>query len=294
MLLTSHDTRGELLKVWRFGMGKGDACGWPSVDALFTVAPSQITTITGYPNSGKSQFMDAMALNLARQGWRFVFCSLENIPVYLHVEKLLRQYIGKPFREGIHPRMSEDEVMEGATDMEEWFSFIHPSDDKPNPSLDDVIDSIESNFRERGLWGTKEAKMAAVIDPWNELEHFRPHGMTLTEYIGESLSRLRQWGRKTGLHIFIVAHPAKQRLLKDSASLPTVTPDMISDSAHFWNKSDNCITVELTDGHAAPLVKVHVQKIRFAHIGMRGIVELFHDRVTGRYYETTTQMHAVK
>lgn len=284
-LLTSHDTKADLLKVWRFGMGRGDRTGWPALDSHYSVASAQITTITGYPNSGKSQFMDALAINLARQGWRFVFCSLENIPIYLHVEKLLRQYIGKPFREGPNPRMSEEEAMEGATDMEEWFSFIHPSDAKPNPSLDDVTESIESNFKDRGLWGAKDAKLACVIDPWNELEHFRPRGMTVTEYVGESLSRLRQWGRKTGLHIFIVAHPAKQYRPRESGKLPVCMPDMISDSAHFWNKSDNCITVALPEEHESPEVSIHIQKIRFAHIGRRGMVTLYHSRVTGRYQE---------
>ncbi len=293
-LLTSFDTVSDIIKVWRFGMGKGDSCGWPSLDPHYTVAPAQITTVTGYPNSGKSQFMDAIAINLARQGWRFVFCSLENIPIYLHIEKLLKQYIGKPFREGPNPRMSEEEAVEGATDMAEWFSFIHPSDEKPNPALDDVIEAIEANFKERELWGAKDAKLACVIDPWNELEHFRPHGMTLTEYVGESLSKLRQWGRRTGVHVFIVAHPAKQLRSRETAALPPVTPDMISDSAHFWNKSDNCLSVALTDGHKNPKVEIHIQKIRFSHIGSRGMVPLYYQRLTGRYAETeVVQMHEV-
>lgn len=283
---TAHDVLPEVLRAWREGYGRGDLTGWPTMDAHFTVAPAQITTITGYPNSGKSQFMDALALNLARQGWRFVFCSLENLPIALHVEKLLKQYLGKPFRDGPHPRMSEDEVQEAATDIADWFSFLRPSDDKPNPSVEDVQVAIERNLTARELWGRPEQKLAAVIDPWNELEHFRPRGMTLTEYVGESLSRLRQWGRKTGLHIFIIAHPAKQYRPRDSGVLPVPMPDMISDSAHFWNKSDNCLAVALTDEHNSPEIAVHVQKIRFSHIGRRGVVTLYHQRMTGRYSET--------
>lgn len=277
------DVLPDVVRIYREGLGQGDRTGWPSLDSHFSVAPGQLTTITGYPNCGKSQFTDALCLNLARQGWRFVYCSLENLPIALHVEKLVTQYIGKPMREGPTVRMMEDEAVEAATDMAEWFTFIKPSDAKPNPSLSDVMEAIEEDFKRRGLWGQKDAKLACVIDPWNELEHFRPMGMSLTEYVGESLSRLRQWVRNHGVHCFVVAHPAKQRTVKDTGKLPVVTPDMISDSAHFWNKSDNCLTVALADEHRSSEVDIHVQKIRFRHIGKRGMVTLIYDRVTGRY-----------
>jgi len=291
--LTTRSVRDDLRRVHRDGMGKGDAAGWRSVDSLFSVAPGQVTTVTGWPNSGKSQWLDALALNLARQGWRFVFCSLENIPVFLHVEKLAKQFVGKPMRPGPTERMSEDELDEATVEMADWFSFVMPSERKPNPSLLDVIEVIEEDFKKRELWGVKDAKIACVIDPWNELEHVRPIGLSLTEYVGESLSMLRQWTRRHMLHAFIVGHPAKQPRNRDTGKLPIPTPDMISDSAHFWNKSDNCIAVALVDEHRSREVDIHVQKIRFSHIGRRGMATLHFDVTTGRYHEPPPKMKAV-
>lgn len=282
---TPSSVRADLKRVYRDGLGRGDQPGWPSVDKLFSVAPGQVTTVTGYPNSGKSQWLDAIALNLARQGWRFVFCSLENIPVFLHVEKLAMQFVGKPMRAGPTERMSEDELDEATIEMDEWFSFVTPTEKKPNPSLLDVIEVVESDFKARELWGAKESKLACVIDPWNELEHVRPSGMSLTEHIGECLSMLRQWARLHMLHVFLVGHPAKQYRNRDHGKLPVPTPDMISDSAHFWNKSDNCIAVALVDEHRSREVDIHVQKIRFRHIGKRGKATLQHDTICGRYHE---------
>lgn len=284
-IATTKSVRDDLRRVYREGLGKGDRTGWPSVDKLFSVAPGQVTTVTGWPNSGKSQWIDALALNLVRQGWRFVFCSLENIPVFLHVEKLAKQFVGKPLRPGPAERMTEEELDEAVAEMEEWFSFVLPSEKKPNPSLADVLLVIEEDFKRRGLWGAKESKLACVIDPWNELEHVRPHGLSLTEYIGECLSMIRQWSRQRMLHVFIVGHPAKQPRNRDTGKLPIPTPDTISDSAHFWNKSDNCISVALVDEHRSKEVDIHVQKIRFAHIGKRGQATLHFDVTTGRYHE---------
>ena len=283
------DLLPEALRIYREGLGRGDRTGWRGVDELFTVAPGQITVVYGYPNSGKSQWVDALALNLARQGWRFVFASFENIPSRLHAEKFAMQFIGKPVRTGQTPRMSEDELAEALTEMSGWFEFVQPSDARPVLSLLDVVETVEESFKERELWESKELKLACVIDPWNELEHVRPKGMLLSEYIGESLSHLRAWSRRHALHVFLVAHPAKQYPDRKTGTRPKLTPDSIADSAHFYNKADNCILIERDDDAPFPVTRVHVQKIRFAHIGRRGECELEFDRVSGRYREKQTQ-----
>lgn len=291
---SSFDLLPEALRIYREGLGRGDKTGWPGMDLLFSVASGQLTIIYGYPHSGKSQWMDALALNLARQGWRFVFCSMENIPSRLHVEKLAMQYVGKPVREGPSPRMREDELAEALTDMSEWFEFIQPSDAKPVLSLLDVVETVEESFTERELWGQKDVKLACVIDPWNELEHVRPKGMLLSEYIGESLSHLRQWSRKNMIHVFVVAHPSKQYPDRKTGSRPALSPDMIADSAHFWNKADNIIAVDRQDSEPDPFTRILVQKVRFAHIGRRGEVELEYERTCGRYHERKEKPKGVR
>lgn len=287
-IVKPSDQRAELHKVYRDGLGRGDGVGWSSVSELFTVAPGQVTTVTGWPNSGKSQWLDNVILNItSRSRWHNVYCSLENIPVFLHVEKLAKLWIGKPMRQGFNERMTEDELDGAINRIDELVRFIRPTDDKPNPSVPDVMIAIEEEFKRQKIWATS-AKLSCVIDPWNELEHFRPRGMSLTEYVGESLSRIRQWARRHGLHVFIIGHPAKQTRLRDTGKLPVPQPDMISDSAHFWNKSDNCITVHLPNDHDSNDVDIYVQKIRFGHIGRRGMVTLKYDVTTGRYHQPPT------
>jgi hypothetical protein len=290
-VISPEAVEDELLGVYDHGLGKGDLAGWPSVDRLLSIAQGQLTTVTGFPNSGKSQWLDALAINLSRQGWKFVFCSLENIPVYLHAEKLAKQVVGKPLRHGPTERMERGELQGAIKSLNKWCRFVLPAEKKPNPSLHDVLSVIEAEFQRQGL--VKGDKRACVIDPWNELEHVRPQGMSLTEYIGSSLSILRQWARQQMLHVFLVGHPAKQYRNRDTAKLPVATPDMISDSAHFWNKSDICITVALTDEHRSREVDVHVQKMRFAHIGQRGTATLYFDITTGRYHEPPPKMESV-
>lgn len=45
---------------------------------MMQVVPGELTIITGVPNSGKSEWIDALMVNLADQfGWRFGLCSME-------------------------------------------------------------------------------------------------------------------------------------------------------------------------------------------------------------------------
>jgi ribosome biogenesis GTPase A len=43
------------------------------------VVPGELTVVTGVPNSGKSEWIDALLCNINKQcGWKFVLCSMEN------------------------------------------------------------------------------------------------------------------------------------------------------------------------------------------------------------------------
>lgn len=47
-------------------------------NGVMQVVPGELTIITGVPNSGKSEWIDALMVNLADKfGWRFGLCSME-------------------------------------------------------------------------------------------------------------------------------------------------------------------------------------------------------------------------
>ena len=61
------------------------------------MAPGEVTIVTGVPNSGKSEWLDALAINLAeRHGWKFAMCSLEKSALQ-HGRQLLEKVAHKPF-----------------------------------------------------------------------------------------------------------------------------------------------------------------------------------------------------
>lgn len=283
-LLAPTSLKAELRSLWEKGLPPGDRTGWPSVDKHYTVLPGQFTVVTGWPGSGKSEWLDALLVNLCRQGWKIAMFSPENQPVAVHITKLLEKVIGKPFGRGPTERMTPDEVDKATDQIAQWFGFIEPPSEDPL-TVQDVIEAAAPfllTAQKRGL----------VIDPWNELEHWRPSNLSETEYISKTLTYVRNWARKTGVHVWIVAHPQKLRR-ESGGELPVPKPDMISGSQHWWNKADNAIAVwrDLSKPDSRE-VQIHVHKVRFKHVGRPGLVCLDYDRVTGRYFEQPAHVQA--
>lgn len=277
----------EVQDLWKRGLPPGDRTGWPSVDALYSVAPGQLTVITGWPSSGKSEWLDALLVNLSKQGWKGAVFSFENQPVALHISKLLEKLSGKPFGDGPTERISADEVTEYTDTVNEHFAFGNLTEGSLTP--DDIITAATPWLAQCG-----DSKRFLVVDPWNEVEHWRPSGMSETEYVSATLTMIRNWARTNKVHVFIVAHPQKVRR-DDGGKLPIPKPDMISGSQHWWNKADCAITVyrDLSDPESRD-VEIHVQKCRFKHIGRAGVATLKYSLLTGQYREALAPVPSVR
>jgi replicative DNA helicase len=274
--------RPELERMYEAGgLPRGERTGFATLDPYYTVAPGQFTLITGIPGHGKSGFLDAVAVNLARQrGWNFVVFSAENYPAHAHIATLAEKISGKPFRMYPGQRAMPMEIPEALAVIENHFTFINPETE--GMTLDRIL-SISSRL------ATSARLDALIVDPWNEVEQARPDGLTETEYVSRCLSKIRRFARRHRMHVFVVAHPAKMTKLQTgerAGQYPVPSPYDISGSAHWRNKADACITVwrDISRGDE-PQVQIHIQKIRRREVGRIGMVTLHFDAATGTYHD---------
>jgi twinkle protein len=278
-LFTADDMKAELKHLFEHGEKKGVSTGWDNVDTLYTVRPKEWTVVTGVPSHGKTSWLNALLINIAKtEGWRFGMYSPENQPVHNHIAVLMQLYSGIPFEEGWGaPKMTESEFLEAEQFVKKHFTFILPSDED-NHSIDNVLRLARASVLRHGINGL-------VIDPWNELDHTRESGMSETEHINWCLTKIRRFARKYSVHVWVVAHP--QKMYRDSGgTYPMPTLYDISGSAHFRNKADNGIVIHrpnFMDFSAA--VTVSVQKVRFKAVGHAGETSLYFNGRTGRYSE---------
>ena len=274
-VFTASELASDLYDLYEGGIQRGVSTGWQDMDEFYTVLPGQLNVVTGIPGHGKSEWVDALSVNIAHlHGWRIAFYSPENYPISFHVAKLAEKYVGKPFNEGRTQRMSKIEFVDSMDWIDNYVRWIMPE----APSLNEIIAKASALV-------TRDGIRMLVIDPWNEVEHDRPSGMSETEYISLALSKLRKFARNHDVAVFVIAHP--KLMLKDKdGNYPIPNPYDISGSANWRNKADNCLTVwrNLADENA--MVEVHIQKIKFKVVGKLGLVDFTYDKVTGRYHDT--------
>ncbi len=254
------DQTSRTMRLYERGLRPGDSVGLANLGELYTVAVDQWTAITGFPGSGKSEFLDQMLVHLARHhDWKFALYSPENQPTEIHVAKLAEA------------RMSRRELDDAIGWIQDRFCWLTPNE----PDHLSLLASAMAH-----LHGPKRA---IVLDPWNTLEHKRPRDLSETEYIGLALGDISRWVRRHHIHVFVVAHPQKMYRDQSTGKRPVPTPYDIAGSAHWYNKGDNILCVDRDQVANDEHVQVYVQKIRYKHIGKIGVANLRYERVTGIY-----------
>jgi len=268
--------------IYEHGMQRGLSTGWTSVDRHYTIRAGEMSILTGVPSHGKSTWLSALMVNLARlHQWRFAVFSPENYPLERYAALLMETYVGVPFDGEM--RMAPFQLEEAKGWLGEHVSFLLPDDE--TPTIDTLLALARVQVYRQGIKGL-------ILDPWNEIEHSRPGNQTETEYISHSLTKIRRFARLHGVHVWLVAHPTKLHKAEKgdyAGQYPPPTPYDISGSSHWRNKADACLTVWRDVEAEGNTVEVHVQKIRFREIGKPGIVDLVYQPSIGRFEEAAQE-----
>jgi len=263
----------RLNDLFNKGTGKGFSTGYTSVDSVYTVAPSQLTVVTGYPSSGKSNFIDQIMVNLAKASdWKFAVCSFENQPE-IHISRLMEIYTKKRFFDG-KDRMSEWEKQDAFKWVQEHFLFIDTNGEEPS-TLDSILDRARIAVKRMGVRGL-------VIDPYNYIELDKSNS-TETEAISQMLTKVQKFVKTNDVHCWFIAHPSK--INRSGVEQPRPDGMSISGSMAWWAKTDCGITVHRQD----QCVEIAVWKCRHRWIGTQGEKTLLYNKTSGTYSENLDQ-----
>jgi len=251
--------------IENFSLGLGDS------DQYLKIQLGEWCCVTGIPNSGKSDVVDQICINLAiNYDFRIAFYAPESFPFEGHIKRLANKYKGRNCN---------------ALELNQSKSFIIDHFDFVRFDLNDLsVVNLLKKFKELVL---RKGTNVFVIDPWNMLEHSGDMGIN---YISKTLSQITQFCQKTNTHLFLVAHPRKmERTDKGTYKVPT--PYDISGSSDFFNKSFNCITVFRNLGQKTEIgsdsVDVHIQKVKRKENGQQGVFTIAPNFNKGGVYEHT-------
>lgn len=276
-VFTVQDFEQSLDALFEKGWQKGVTIGHDNFDRLCSFETKRLCIVTGIPGSGKSEFIDEIAERLnMRYGWRFAYFSPENAPLAYHASKLIEKFTGKHFN---RQSLSYGEYKQVKEHIEQDFYFIAPTD---NYRVDTILEKAKYLVRRRGI-------KALVIDPYNRLES-EQGGRRETQYISGLLDKLTNFAQRNDILIILMAHPTKQPRNKDGViEAPTLYD--ISGSANFFNKADFGIVVHRN--RLENTVEVHIQKVKFRHLGECGTALFKYNLNNGRYTPFTNGIEPV-
>ncbi len=261
----------EFQSLYAEGKPKGISTGYESVDSLFTLKTGQMLTITGYPNDGKSAFLNSIVVNIAKNhGWKTCFCSFEKGVAY-HSAEIAQLLIGKSFfSDRGKERMTQEEKDFAETWINEHILFQDYME-SGMPTITQVLSKMKDAIMRHGV-------RCLVIDPFNFLRA-EDNKQFDHQSISDMLSQVQLFCKSFDILCVFVAHPSKPQEYNGKKRVPDGI--MISGSMAWFSKSDIGVTVYRTEED----VEIHCWKMRWSWQGKQGVVSLDFDPLTGRYIE---------
>jgi len=266
-----------LMDYYKNGYPKGFKSGINGFDELLSFYPGQLTLVTGVPNSGKDEFINAVVAGLAVNHKQKTAIWGYEEPSTITATKLIEKIYGKAFdfRKDASNRLNESQFERGLLFVDEYFKLMDV--DQMSADIDSILEAADRMVKRYGINNL-------VISPWNCIEMQMPNGMSETQYTAIALSKILSFIKLRNVHCFLIAHPTK--IQKDKTTKKFEVPSLysISGSAHFFNKTHNGITVYRD--FETNVTDVYVQKCKWSWLGKLGFCSFTYDTLTRQYVST--------
>ena len=250
-VLRVSDMESDLDDFYKGGVKNGFKIGLDGFDGIFSTYTKQFIVVTGFPSSGKSDFVDQMTVGYNMMyGWKTAYASTENYPQYLHVDKLIRKLYGNT------PEYKDTKSQSWrrcVNHINKNFCFINYED---GFDLDRVLKKAEELVRRVGI-------RCLVIDPYNKIRDKSNMSLSITDYTNAYLNKIDTFCKKNDVVCILVAHPTKPQNDKGKLIEPTFYD--VKGGGEFYDMSPHGILVH-RDFEAAT-VKIKVLKVKFANLG---------------------------
>ena len=255
-------------------------CGMTAVNKIIHwPSDGRVIVVTGVPNSGKSQFvMNIMAYTMRYHERKWMVFSPEMEPIddfVIQMIEILSGTIVRPNRHAFGYEPLNDDAYRAWLNYLKHRMITHSSDaEESAPTMDQILDRGRAAVLRYGITDL-------LLDPFNELELARG-SLSETDYIGRCLQRARAFGKRHGVNVWIVAHPAKMQKSRETGKIEAPGPYDISGSAHWANKPDLGVTIHTPN----EITQVILWKSRHWRFGRKGTAcEIEYEKVCGRYID---------
>ncbi len=252
----ASDIQEDLEDYLENGAKSGFQIGLPEFDDVFSTYTSQFITVTGIPTHGKSDFIDRMCVGYNKKyGWKTAYASPENLPMHIHVDKIMRKVAGE------RTKVGTEEYQNAFNIVNDNFYFIGMD----RYYLEDILEKGAELVKRKGI-------KVLVLDPFNKVKMKGVPQDRVSEYTLEYLQRLDEFAKKYDVLVIIAAHPTK--MYKDQQG-KTEMPSFynVKGGSEWFDASYHGLVVYRD--FEANTTTVKVLKVKFQNLGTNGAEVVF-------------------
>lgn len=273
------DYRDQLRQSFTAGKVPGETSHLKWLDEMFTMRPGFLYAFTGWPGSGKSEFITQLtALQVMFKKRRIAVYSPESYPVDEFIDTILHCWMGKSTDRRFQNVCTDQEYNQAMDMLEDHYYFC---DWKETPDANETLKAFE--------YLRKEKKVEIfIVDPFNSLV---TEGEEKNIAIGlkKNLTAFKRFAAQNKVMVWLVEHPKTPNDTKEFDMVPG--PRHLFGGTMWWNKVDVLATVHRPNREDKndTTVVLKTWKIKKQELnGRPGEAFMYFDIRTKRYYESNT------
>lgn len=276
---TARDYAEGLKQGFTKGKTPGETSCLRWLDDMFTLRPGFLYCFTGWPGSGKSEFITQLTVLQAMFNKRKIcFYSPESYPVDEFIDTIIHCYLGKS-TDLRFPNVCSPAEYEAAIQwVDEYFYFC---DWKETPDASEALQAFEYLQKEKGV-------EIFIVDPFNSLVTAGEE-MNIAIGLKKNLTSFKRFAAQNKVMVWLVEHPKTPNESAEFDKIPG--PRHLFGGTMWWNKVDVLATVHRPNREDKndTTVVLKTWKIKKQELnGRPGEQFMFFDIRTKRYYENNS------
>jgi hypothetical protein len=255
---------------------KGMFLGFDKMKDNYSMQLGNCTDWTGYPMSGKTQFLMECLINTSLfYDWKHLIYFPDvgnNIEI---IADLIHKKTGKSFNPDAHNTITDSEISIASEWVCHYFKVLTKSDLKAKMSAVEFWDYAVTLKKSEGL-------QTASIDSWKDLSHDYSSYGGYAQYLEFVLPYRNQIAEDNDLHLHTIIHPKLTEKVNGKRVPPG--PYDLKGGSEWFNSGKCMITVhreDLSDNQC----EIYFNKIKPRSIGKIGMINLRFDINKFRYYD---------
>lgn len=276
---TARDHKARLKETFQKGKEPGETCYLQSLDEIFTLRMGFVYCFTGWPGSGKSEFLTQLSILQANFKKRSIAVySPESYPVDEFIDTMIHCYLGKSTDRRFPNVCTEKEYDQAIEWIDQFFMFC---DWEETPDIEVILNAW------RLLKKTRKVSIF-IVDPFNSLDT-EGEESNIAVILKKNLTKVKRFASQERVMIWLVEHPKTPQKPEEFDVNPG--PRQLFGGTMWWNKVDVMTSVHRPnrDDKNDTQVIIRTWKVKNQKLnGRPGERTIHFDIKTNRYYESVS------